>query len=797
MSLARWLIVLLVAVVMCLLLAVAASYVVSWRKLHQVEQEQLMDYAKAVARQISARSQDLQALVESLARDPQWQELDPASFAQQEQRLAQMIPRALWVRLLPPDLEDAATQLGFADLDLVQRAMEQNPPLAMHGAGSKRHVAVARAIDRGDRVVAILLVAVDPKWLYQGLPTPRSGAFAVTQGNLTLAYRGEDGLKTAEPAGTLPIRGTLWQVRYRTPPSEFEGMHWVMVAWLLPVLLISALFYGFWRWWKQAMAKDNATILNLVNDLLNGAIASNYVPVVQELQPLIDRLLIVFQSRQQASVKPLPQVVAPEEVEVTAAVSEPPAAEAAPVLQPRPTAVTVPEAIFHPCHIRAAQAELTPDICHELGRAIGSEVQAQGERMISVGRDLRQGSDERAKALIEGLKASGCDVVDLGAVPTPMVYFACHYLTSRSGVMVTGGSCPADYHGLKIVIAGEFYSGDKLQSLQQRLQAEDLKTGMGSSEQRDLLADYIGAVIDDVQFGRPMKVIVDSGAGVAGSVASAMLRTLGCEVVELRSESMLDPGTENALTHLRAQVKEDEEAELGLAFDGDGDRLVVVDARGNWVPADQVLMLLATDVLSREPGGDVAFDLECGRHLAHHIVQNGGRPVVAPVGFCQLQAKAAETGAVLAGGFSGHMIFRERWFGIDDAIYGAARLLEILSAEPLTSEEVFAELPQSVSTPYLDVDLDSKEITNAMRILQATADKFFDGAKVDTTSGVRIDFANGWGIVRPAGCRPALRLRFEADDRAAMEQIRSRFQEWFETCELPVTSPLAMEASDG
>ncbi len=796
MSLTRWLILLLAVTGLSLLLAVAAVYFLSWRNLDQRQREQWADYAQAVVRQTEARSRDLQALVGALARDPRWPEiLDSSDWEVEERRLAGMIPEFLWVRLLPPDLEEPTGRLSFADLDLIRQAAGEDPPPAVQGAAAERHLAVARAIRDGDRVLAVLLVALDPAWVRQGLPTPKRGALAITQGDLTLARRGDDALPAAEPGATIPIPGTRWQLRYWLPPAEPEGIWWVVLAVLLALLPVSALVYACRRWWKQAVAKDGATLLNLVNDLMNGTVASSYVTVVQELQPLIDRLLIVSQSRHVRPEARYP-VAEPETAKETAPAPEPLSA-GPPVAPSPPSTLTVPESVFTACHLRGDVETLTPEVFHALGRAIGSEVQAQGEQTVSVGRDRREGSEARAAALIEGLRASGCDVLDLGAVPTPLVSFACHYLTSRSGVMVTGGSAPAEHTGLKVVIAGELWHGDRLRQLHRRLQDQDLKSGMGSVESRDLLADYIGAVIDDVQIGRPMKVVVDAGAGVAGEVVPALLRTLGCEVAECRSETMLDPGVGNALERLCAQVRNDPEAELGLAFDGDGDRLAVVDARGRWVPADRVLMLLVADVLSREPGGDVVFDLECGRHLARHIVQHGGRPVVAPVGYCHLYAKAEASAAPLAGGFSGHLIFRERWFGIDDAIYGAARLLEILSAEPETSDEVFAQLPQNVSTPYLEVTLESGRIENAMKILQATADKFFDDAKVDMTSGVRTDFADGWGIVRPADGYDALRLRFEADDRKALERIQARFQEWFDTVELAVTLPDGVEVSDG
>lgn len=798
MSLARWLIVFLIVAVLALTLTVGGVYFLSWRQAQEDRASYWAAYAKAVAAQIGARAEGMQQLVDALARDPRWEtELVQQPWDAIEVRLQRMLPDALWVRLLPIDSDAGQGVLSFADLDLAQRAVSAAPPLAMHGLGTPEwHLALARAIRSGDQALAVLLVALDPKWLQRDLTPPPAGAYALMQGKALLAFRGDAALKAAAPSGTLPIRGTLWQLRYWRPPPQLDN--WIAVAGMLAValLLVCGVVHACWRWLRQALARDSATLFTLVNDRLAGTPRGNYALSIRELQPMVDRLLMLTAAvpGSGTATSPVDFEEAPEvppaeaapELETAVAVQDAPAEP--PSAPPQP--VKLPSHVFQSCDLRAPLAELPAEVFQALGRAIGTEIQALGEQAVVVGRDRREGSEALASALIEGLQASGRDVIDLGAVPAPLVHFGCHYLNVRSGLVVTGGSCPLEYGGLKLTIAGETWSGKRLLELRQRLAEGQFASGMGQVENRDLLADYIGTVMDDVQLGRPLKLIVDCGIGTVGETVTALLRTLGCEVEEIHSEGLFDPARQGALAALGQRVAADAEAELGLAFDADGDRLAVVDARGRWVPADRVLMLLAGDVLSREPGSDIVFDTECSRHASRYVVQHGGRPMTALPLPCQLQAKLQETGAALGGSFSGHLWFRERWIGSDDAIYGAARLVEVLSADPLTSDEIFAELPQSVVTPYLEASLESLEETErTLKLLQQTADKFFDDAKVDAGFGVRVDFAEGWGAVRAAYARPALQFHFEADDTAALERIQGRFRDWFETIELALPLP--------
>jgi phosphomannomutase/phosphoglucomutase len=437
--------------------------------------------------------------------------------------------------------------------------------------------------------------------------------------------------------------------------------------------------------------------------------------------------------------------------------------------------------IFRAYDIRGiVDDSLTEDAVARIGQALGSEAKSCGQQTVIIARDGRLSSPRLSQALAKGLTNAGCNVVDLGMVPTPVLYFATHFLDSRSGVMVTGSHNPSNYNGLKMVINGETLAEQAIQKLRRRIEAFDFRSGEGSIESRDLIPDYVGTIIDDVQIGSPLKVVVDCGNGVAGKLAPVLLRSLGCEVVELFCEvdgnfpnHHPDPGKPENLRDLIARVK-GESAHLGLAFDGDGDRLGVVDSSGKIIWPDRQMMLFAADVLSREPGADIIFDVKCSRNLSKEIVRRGGRPLMWKTGHSLIKAKLKETGAALAGEMSGHIFFKERWFGFDDGLYAAARLLEILSADPRPSSEVFKELPDSINTPELNVALEEGE--NFSFVKKLLASNQFTDAKVTDIDGLRADYPEGWGLVRASNTTPSLVIRFEAETPAGLKAIQEKFR---------------------
>ncbi|MES9886544.1 MAG: phosphomannomutase/phosphoglucomutase, partial [Candidatus Sedimenticola sp. 6PFRAG1] len=341
---------------------------------------------------------------------------------------------------------------------------------------------------------------------------------------------------------------------------------------------------------------------------------------------------------------------------------------------------SLPKSIFLAYDIRGVVGEtLTPDVVFELGRAIGSEAYDRGQQTVIVGRDGRDSGEELSEALCRGLMDSGRDVVRIGVVPTPLLYFATHFLGSNTGVMITGSHNPVEYNGLKIVVGGEALEGDSIQALGQRIESGNLLQGNGMEQEQELIQDYIARVTEDVQLARPLKVVVDSGNGSAGLVAPDLLRALGCDVIELFSEidgsfpnHHPDPSKPENLQTLITMVRE-RKADIGVAFDGDGDRLGVVDSDGKIIWPDRLLMLFARDVLARQPGSDVIFDVKSTRHLATEVLGYGGRPIMWKTGHSPIKAKMKETGALLAGEMSGHIFFRERWYGFDDGVYSCAR----------------------------------------------------------------------------------------------------------------------------
>ncbi|MCC4616395.1 phosphomannomutase/phosphoglucomutase [Xanthomonas campestris pv. asclepiadis] len=451
-------------------------------------------------------------------------------------------------------------------------------------------------------------------------------------------------------------------------------------------------------------------------------------------------------------------------------------------------AVQVATEMFRAYDIRGVVGkDLNPGVAALIGQAIGSVMQAQGLREVVVGRDGRLSGPELANGLIDGLRRAGCQVIDIGLAPTPVVYFGAYELRAGSCVAVTGSHNPPDYNGFKIVIGGETLSGAAIAELHQRINEGRLHTAAtpGELEQRDISDAYIQRIADDVQLDRPIKVVVDAGNGVAGDIAPRLLEAIGAEVIPLYCEidgtfpnHHPDPSEPHNLDDLVKMVQRFD-ADIGVAFDGDADRLGVVTKQGAMVFPDRLLMLFAADVLQRNPGALVIYDVKCTGKLSDHVLRNGGSPLMWKTGHSLIKAKMRETDAELAGEMSGHFFFKERWYGFDDGIYAAARLLEILAQREETPSEVLDALPESVSTPEIKVPVDGDAHALVARIVeraQAGEESPFESARLSTIDGLRADFADGWGLVRASNTTPILVLRFEADTEDALQRIRGLFR---------------------
>jgi phosphomannomutase/phosphoglucomutase len=444
-------------------------------------------------------------------------------------------------------------------------------------------------------------------------------------------------------------------------------------------------------------------------------------------------------------------------------------------------APNLPASIFRAYDIRGVVGEsLTAETAYWIGRAIGSESLAKGEPNVSVGRDGRLSGPELVQGLIQGIAETGCTVSDVGMVPTPVLYYAANILAGKSGVMLTGSHNPPNYNGFKIVIAGDTLANEQIQVLRERIENGDVASGAGRVEQVDVLQRYFEQIRSDIVLAKKLKVVVDCGNGVAGVIAPQLIEALGCEVVPLFCDvdgnfpnHHPDPGKPENLEDLIAKVKETG-ADLGLAFDGDGDRVGVVTNKGTIIYPDRLLMLFAKDVVSRNPGSDIIYDVKCTRRLTALISGYGGRPVMYKTGHSLIKKKMKETGALLAGEMSGHVFFKERWYGFDDGIYSAARLLEILSQDSRDAEMVFAAFPNDVATPEINITVteESKfEIIDALR-----SDAQWGDANLVTIDGVRVDYPKGWGLVRASNTTPVLVLRFEAETEAELERIKDVFR---------------------
>lgn len=457
-------------------------------------------------------------------------------------------------------------------------------------------------------------------------------------------------------------------------------------------------------------------------------------------------------------------------------------------------AASIPSEIFKAYDIRGiVGTTLTSTIAEQIGRALGSEAQQRGVTSLVVGRDGRLSGPELVNALSRGLTMAGCDVIDIGQVPTPVLYFATHHLGTQSGVSVTGSHNPPNYNGFKMVLAGETLAGETIRKLYQRIIDNDLTSGQGNIQQADVGEDYFKRITSDISLGRKMDVIVDCGNGVAGDWAPELLRRLGCKVEEMYCHvdgnfpnHHPDPSQPKNLVELIDKVNE-QPATVGLAFDGDGDRLGVISPNGEIIWPDRQMNLYARDVLSRNPGAEIIYDIKCSRTLDTAIRDAGGKPLMWKTGHSLIKAKMKETGALLAGEMSGHIFFKERWYGFDDALYTAARLLEILSNDVRPLEKIFSSLPDTINTPELQIKLSEGE--NHLLINKLVDQADFPNADITTIDGLRVDFEDSWGLVRASNTTPVLVLRFEAMSPQALDNIQNLFRDLINRVQPGLTLP--------
>ena len=676
----------------------------------------------------------------------------PADPAPALAAIKQRLPQALNVELYSAGLDEVLhanyRNFGYAKAAQLMAApdIQGDPPVQsqLKGVGDRR-LTIVMPLGPQQKPAA---------WVWVELPfapvAQSFNALAVGSGRLELhqsSDRGEDlQLMThggnasvdKEPVGK-PVPGSSFTIVAVLPGAYIVLPQSVLLAVLLTLVGLGGGGYLFWLFTHAGMRR--------------------VVPVEEETLSNI------------AEDQPKPEPIKPV---------------ARPVVKPTPAPATiaVDPTIFRAYDIRGVVGKsLTVDVAKLLGQSIGMLMREKGLHEIVVGRDGRLSGPELAGALSDGLRAAGIDVIDIGAVPTPVVYYAAYRFNTGCGVAVTGSHNPPDYNGFKIVVGGETLSEGAIQDLYKRIATNALdRDGNGSLRHVDVVPDYIERITSDVQTERRLKLVVDCGNGIPGAVAPQVLEGIGCDVIPLYCEvdgnfpnHHPDPSDPHNLEDLILSVKQTG-ADLGLAFDGDGDRLGVVTRDGEIIFPDRTLMLFARDVLSRQPGATIIYDVKCTGHLKGQILDAGGSPLMWRTGHSLIKAKMRETGAELAGEMSGHFFFKERWYGFDDGIYAGARLMEILAGdvEGRKPEDIFATCPKGVSTPELKIEMAEGEHYRFIEKFREMAN--FGDATLITIDGVRADWPDGWGLVRPSNTTPILVLRFDADNAAALKRIQDVFR---------------------
>jgi phosphomannomutase/phosphoglucomutase len=447
-------------------------------------------------------------------------------------------------------------------------------------------------------------------------------------------------------------------------------------------------------------------------------------------------------------------------------------------------AARLPREIFKAYDIRGiVDKSLTTDVTFQIGQAFGSEALGRNCDTVVVARDGRLSGPALITALTEGLLSTGVDVIDVGMVPTPLLYFATYELGTGTGIMITGSHNPPDYNGFKMVMDGETLAGERIQHLRQRIEQSNLATGAGQYREHDIKPAYLARVLSEGKLERPLHAVVDCGNGVASEVAVDLLRSLDCQVTPLYCETdgrfpnhHPDPSQPDTLSDLIAKVKETH-ADIGLAFDGDGDRIGVVTPAGKIIWPDRQLVLIALDILQQTPGAHIIYDVKCSRIVEQAIRDAGGKPEMWKTGHSFIKARLRETGAELAGEMSGHIFFNDHWYGFDDGLYSAVRLLHILARHDEDIDTIFNALPDTVNTPELGLDMAEGEHYKLVDELIENAR--FDDARVSRIDGLRVDFDDGFGLIRASNTTPKIVLRFEGDDSQALERVKQRFRDLF------------------
>ncbi len=712
--------------------------------------------AARLSRQLEALRSELGAAAESALREAGTGQ-DLAALAEgTRRRLGEGVRVQAFAADLREVLDGDLAAFGFARANLLLEARQGRASVQPLERDRGRSLGLAVRVPAEGELVALILAELPLDRLTRVMrESYRGGYLSLRAGDRAQIVLGEVGDERSDGsmlAESVPVPGTTLRLMLVPPPSP---------AWLKGGR-------GLWLGIPALLAAVVVPLALLGKLRLPGRGGA-------ELEVTLEQAL-AREAPQGVSARP--SADARERADRSAATAE----EAASATRER-RGEALARSIFRAYDIRGVVGQtLTESIARSIGQAVGTLVRERGLREVVVGRDGRLSSPRLGSALISGLRRAGCDVIDIGAVPTPLVYFATHHLQTGCGVAITGSHNPPEYNGFKIMVGGETLAEEAIQDLYRRIVEHDLTEAAepGGIQAIDLRTEYIERIASDIQTERSLRVVVDAGNGIAGDIAPQLISSIGCEPIPLNCDvdgtfpnHHPDPSDPENLIDLITTVKQ-LNADLGIAFDGDGDRLGVVTARGDIVYPDRLLMLFARDLLLRNPGAVVIYDVKCTGRLAGEILRYGGSPVMWRTGHSLIKAKMKELDAELAGEMSGHFFFKERWYGFDDALYAAARLLEILASDPASLHELLAELPGGVSTPELRVPLPEGEQYAFIERFQREAR--FEGARITQIDGLRADWDDGWGLVRASNTTPVLVMRFEGDDAEVLARIQGEFR---------------------
>jgi phosphomannomutase/phosphoglucomutase len=797
-------------------------YWLSSARMAQVKQDSAIAVANAVALTLSQQIDLLNRTLNKMAQDPETliavTGADPVLLTTVAARLEKYFPDVLKIRLLLPGVseidEKNVPRMGFADLDMVRETFNGNQLPGIQGyEGADRHLAITARIMQNDRVVGVILASLNYDFFNKSIQAAavKNGYIELRQAKLVLGASGERVDTGQSESAKTKVPGTDWEIYYYyAVGADSAGIILISSIIVATILLIIVAFFVAYQRLSDLMTQDLDSVLNACKDMMTHKPPGSYPVHLSEIHVVIAALMhfkqIMGYSGGPAKydlIDELPEYDVNdnfiEEDKFLAKHNESPIKEDDFLANHVEKSIDKPEIIEAPVDLKKIDKmdvifraydirgivgkTLTSERVYDIGRALGTDAKDHGCKTVVMGRDGRSSSPMLAEALAQGIVSTGRNVLDIGRVPTPMLYFVTQHTEGHSGIMITGSHKPTDYNGLKMIINGETLAGERIQQIRQCIASQRYAGGeTGTIENIDgYTNEYIGTISEDIHIARPMLVVLDCGNGVAGELGPKLLETLGCEVVELFCDvdetfpnHHPDPSNPANLAKLIASVK-NYKADLGLAIDGDGDRLGVVDSNGNIICPDRQMMLFAKDVLAKSPGSKIIYDVKCTRHLADQITKYGGKPVMWKTGHSFMKAKLKETGAALAGEMSGHIFFNDRWFGFDDALYSAARLIEILSKDMRSSAEIFAQFPDSINTPELNIELEEGENFIFMESLFAEA-HFTDG-KITDIDGMRVDFSDGWGLVRASNTTPSLVIRFEADSNEALLTIQNQFRQ--------------------